>query len=326
MIQRTKPLVSVVIPVYQSEETLRELCVRIKNVFSSIDYEHEVIFIDDSSPDNSWKLIEEMSESADEFKVIGIQLSKNFGQHNAIFAGLKNANGDYIVVMDADLQDQPEDISKLLDCLESEDAFDLVFAIRGNRGDTFFKRKISSMYWRVFSFLTGIVTEGNVGTFGVFRRVVIDAIVSLPEANRNFGLLALWVGFRTGYITVNRNSRKFGKSSYNFAALLKMAIANIVSYSNRLLSMVLIVASFISVTSVVLGITVIINSATNPSEEVGWASLIAAVFFSTGLIMLAVGVSGLYIGQILNQTRNRPSYIIAKSLASKHSAEFRDLD
>jgi glycosyltransferase involved in cell wall biosynthesis len=319
MIQKSKPLVSVVIPVYRSEETLRELCVRIKNVFSSINFEYEIVLIDDSSPDKSWKLIEEMSKSANEFKVIGIQLSKNFGQHNAIFAGLKIATGDYVVVMDADLQDQPEDISKMLEYLESEDPFDLVFAIRGNRGDTFFKRKVSSMYWKVFSFLTGIRTEGNVGTFGAFRRVVIDAIVSLPEANRNFGLLALWVGFRTGYITVNRNSRKFGKSSYNFSALLKMAIANIVSYSNRLLSMVLIAALFISVTSVILGTSVIITSVSNPSEAAGWASLIAAVFFSTGLIMLAIGVSGLYIGQILNQARNRPSYIVSRSTGLERS-------
>jgi dolichol-phosphate mannosyltransferase len=311
----------VVIPVYRSEETLRELSARIKKVFRSIDYECEVILIDDSSPDNSWKLIEEISESANDFKIIGIQLSKNFGQHNAIFAGLKNAKGDYIVVMDADLQDQPEDIPKMLDYLDSEDAFDLVFAIRGNREDTFFKRKISSVYWKVFSFLTGIVTEGSVGTFGAFRRVVIEAIVTLPEANKNFGLLALWVGFRTGYITVNRKSRKFGKSSYSIAALLKMAIANIVSYSNRLLSMVLIVALLISGTSVILGTSVIITAASNPSEEAGWASLIAAVFFSTGLTMLAIGVSGLYIGQILNQTRNRPSYIIAKSTALDQGAK-----
>jgi glycosyltransferase involved in cell wall biosynthesis len=309
--QILKNRISIVIPVFMSSGTLEELCQRISESISEEVSEYEVVLVDDGSPDDSWKIIEGIVARSSESLVKGIRLSRNFGQHNAILAGLDAAKYEFIIVMDADLQDRPEDIPRLLEEISKSDELQIVVASRVQRGDRFLKKLSSRFYWSVFSYLSGIDPVHNIGTFGIYKRNVIDSIRKMPESNFNIGLLALWGGFKRGSLEINRDFRSVGKSSYNLATLVRMALRNTVSFSNRLLSLILSLAVFISLGSFTLGSVVLVNNIFSPSDANGWASLISVIFFSTGLVMASIGVSGLYVGQILEETRNRPKYLIS---------------
>jgi glycosyltransferase involved in cell wall biosynthesis len=287
------------------------LCKRISESVSKEVSEFEIILVDDGSPDASWKVIEGIVAHTSQSHVTGIRLSRNFGQHNAILAGLDVAKHEFIIVMDADLQDRPEDIPRLLDEISKSDELQIVVASRAQRGDRFLKKLSSRLYWSIFSYLSGIDPVHNIGTFGIYRRNVIDSIRKMPESNFNIGLLALWGGFKRGSIEINRDFRSIGKSSYKFVTLVRMALRNTVSFSNRLLSLILGLAVVISLVSFTLGSIVLVNNTFSPSEANGWASLISVIFFSTGLVMASIGVSGLYVGQILVETRNRPKYLVS---------------
>lgn len=300
---------SVVSPVYRAELVLEELVERISNSIPSSFNSFEIILVDDFSPDKSWQKIEEISKRNS--NVRGFKLSRNFGQHYAITAGLNQVKGDYIVVLDCDLQDQPEEINKLF--IESQKGYDIVLARRYERKDSLYKKTVSKLFYKTLSYLTGTKQDATVANFGIYSKQVIDEVVKLEEKIKYFPTMVKWVGFSTSYVNVEHASRSEGKSNYNLKKLLNLALDIILAYSDKPLRLIIKFGLSIALISFLMVIYVLFEKITGKVSVSGYASLIISIWFLSGCLLTTLGVVGLYIGKIFEGVKNRPSYIIEKS-------------
>ncbi len=300
---------SVVSPVYRAELVLEELVERISNSIPSAFNSFEIILVDDFSPDKSWQKIEEISKRNN--NVRGFKLSRNFGQHYAITAGLNQVKGDYIVVLDCDLQDQPEEINKLF--IESQKGYDIVLARRYERKDSLYKKTVSKLFYKTLSYLTGTKQDATVANFGIYSKQVINEVVKLEEKIKYFPTMVKWVGFSTSYVNVEHASRSEGKSNYNLKKLLNLALDIILAYSDKPLRLIIKFGLSIALISFIMVIYVLFEKITGKVSVSGYASLIISIWFLSGCLLTTLGVVGLYIGKIFEGVKNRPSYIIEKS-------------
>lgn len=296
---------SVVIPVYGCKNALRELYNRLVISLKKITEDYEIILVNDNCPQNSWEIIEQICK--EDNKVIGIEMSRNFGQMKAILAGLDNSTGDYIVVMDCDLQDKPEEIVKLYNKLN--EGYDIVFARRENRKDKKSKILISKIFYKIYSISTDVQYDSSLCNFSICRKKVIDSYCKLREEHRAYVMYLQWLGFRQATVNVEHNKRKEGKSSYNLKKRLKMASDIIFSQSDKLLKIIVNMGFVITLISLIATIAIIINYFVN-DVNAGWSSIIAAICFMSGIIISVIGIVGIYIGNIFIQTKQRPLYII----------------
>jgi glycosyltransferase involved in cell wall biosynthesis len=300
---------SIVSPIYRAELVLNELVERISNSIPSDFTSYEIILVDDFSPDKSWKKIIEVSNKNPNVK--GFKLSRNFGQHYAITAGLNQVSGDYVVVLDCDLQDQPEEIVKLY--FELKNGFDIVLARRYERKDSFYKKTISKLFYKLLSYLTGTKQDATVANFGIYSKQVIDEVIKLEEKIKYFPTMVRWVGFSTSYVNVEHASRSEGKSNYNFKKLLNLALDIILAYSDKPLRLIIKFGLSIALVSFVMVIYALFEKLTGQVSVSGYTSLIISIWFLSGCILTTLGVVGLYIGKIFEGVKNRPSYIIEKT-------------
>lgn len=304
------PTLSIVVPVYGCRECLIELCRRIDAaVAHQVTQNYEVVLVNDASPDLAWSVIEQLA-TADP-RIRGINLSRNFGQHCAITAGLDQSRGDWVVVMDCDLQDQPEEIPKLYEAAQS--GYDVVVGIRTHRRDSLFKRVSSRLFYRIFDYFTGTKVKNSIANFGIYSRKAVQGICSLREQHRSFGLFAIWVGFRRLEISVAHAQREVGETSYTLQKLVRLAMDSILAHSNTLLWVSVKLGLLISAASLFMGLWLIIRYLTWGIPLAGWTSLMVTIFFSTGLIIGCIGIMGLYIGKIFDEVKGRPLYIIAST-------------
>lgn len=301
---------SIVSPVYRAENILEELVERIKKSIPSDFDSFEIILVDDFSPDNSWKAIETLAVKHKE--IIGIKLSRNFGQHYAITAGLDNASGDFTVVMDCDLQDQPEEIEKLYQ--KAKEGYDVVLARRYDRKDSFFKKLVSKCFYKTLGYLTGSAQDETVANFGIYSRKVINEICGLRESIRYFPTMVKWVGFPTAYVNVDHAHRMEGESNYNLKRLLNLALDIILAFSNKPLRLIVKFGVTISMLSFVMAIYVVVRKIHGDVEVSGYASLMTSIWFLSGCILSTLGVVGLYVGKIFEGVKQRPLYIIEKKI------------
>jgi len=301
--------ISVVIPVYGCPEALPELCTRLVNSLTVITPFFEIIMVNDACPKNSWQVINMLSLKDKRLK--GLNLSKNFGQHYAITAGLDYANGDWIVVMDCDLQDQPEEIAKLYE--KTKEGYDIVVGKRAARKDNFIREYFSKSFSKVFSFFTGIKYDNQTCNYGIYSRKVIRNITRLREQNRNFGLFTIWVGFRRIEINIEHAARKYGKSSYSFKKQICLASDSLISYSNKLLELSVKSGIILACLSFMFGLWIIIRYLFWSITVSGWTSLIVSLYFLSGLILASIGIAGIYIGKIFNEVKGRPLYIVKET-------------
>lgn len=300
---------SIVSPVYRAELVLDELVERISNSIPSAFNSFEIILIDDFSPDNSWKKIMEIAKKNQNVK--GFKLSRNFGQHYAITAGLNQVSGDYIVVLDCDLQDQPEEIEKLFN--ESQKGFDIVLARRYERKDTFFKKTVSKLFYKTLSYLTGTKQDATVANFGIYSKKVIDEVVKLQEKIKYFPTMVKWVGFSTSYVDVEHASRAEGKSNYNLKKLINLALDIILAYSDKPLRLIIKFGLTIAFISFLMVVYVVYSKITGHFNVSGYASLLSSIWFLSGCILTTLGIVGLYVGKTFEGVKNRPTYIIEKT-------------
>ncbi|HCU01673.1 MAG: hypothetical protein UR66_C0017G0002 [Candidatus Moranbacteria bacterium GW2011_GWE1_35_17] len=306
-----KKFISVVTPVYKCEKCIDALCARLKSVIEKITDNFEIILVNDASPDNAWDVI--MKNSKNDPRIKGINLSRNFGQHYAITAGIDSAEGDWVVVMDCDLQDKPEEISKLYNkAIEGE--FDIVFGRRIMRKDGFLKRMASRFFYKVFEYLSGIKFDYTVANFSISKRLVIESFKDLREQNRSFPYFINWLGFNRGYVDIDHGKRDNGESAYTIKKLLKFALDNIIAYSNKPLILSIWVGLFFSFLSIAYVLYLILRYISYGVVIEGWTSVIVSIWFIGGLIFANLGVIGLYIGKIFNETKNRPLYIIKEKI------------
>jgi dolichol-phosphate mannosyltransferase len=300
---------SIVSPVYRAELVLDELVERISNNIPSAFNSFEIILVDDFSPDKSWQKIVEISKNNK--NVFGFKLSRNFGQHYAITAGLNQVTGDYVVVLDCDLQDQPEEIEKLFN--ESQKGFDIVLARRYERKDSLYKKTVSKLFYKTLSYLTGTKQDATVANFGIYSKQVINEVVKLEEKIKYFPTMVKWVGFSTSFVNVEHASRSEGKSNYNLKKLLNLALDIILAYSDKPLRLIIKFGLSIALISFAMVVYVLYEKVTGKVSVSGYASLIISIWFLSGCLLTTLGVVGLYIGKIFEGVKNRPSYIIEKT-------------
>jgi len=298
--------ISVVTPVYKAPTILPELIERLRIALSKITDSFEIILVDDGCPLNSWEIIAELSNKHS--FVRGIKFSRNFGQHYAITAGLDQAQGKWIVVMDCDLQDQPEEIQKLYD--KANNGFDCVLAARENRQDSFAKKFFSNAFYRILSELTGAKYDHRVANFGIYSQKVIQSINEFREPIRYFPGLIQYVGFKSETINIEHASRMEGKSSYNFKRLTNLALDIILAYSDKPLRTIIKLGLLISLLSFFYVGFSIWQWYTDQILVPGYTSLIASVWLLSGILISTLGIIGLYIGKTFEAVKSRPLYII----------------
>jgi dolichol-phosphate mannosyltransferase len=305
--------ISVVIPVYNAETCIRELCQRLVSTLAEISDNFEIVLIDDASPDRSWGIIEEIAASDPHVK--GIRFSHNFGQHHGITAGLDYCNGDRVVIMDCDLQDKPENIKFLYK--KAVEGYDVVLAIRGERKDPLLKILFSRMFYRIFNYLTDMNYDWQIGNFMMISRKVVENFRSMRENLRFFGALISWMGFSTARISVE-HGKQYRPSAYTFKKRMNLALSAIIAFSDKPLRLITKFGFFIALVSFLFGILLLIKSLLYGSPVMGWSSLIVSLYFIGGIIILILGIIGIYIGKIFSETKKRPLYIIqsTKNLSS----------
>lgn len=298
--------ISVVIPVYGCKTCLMELCSRLESTLSRIVAEYEIILVNDASPDNAWEIISCLVVKDQRIK--GINLSKNFGQHHAITAGLDYTCGEWVVVMDCDLQDQPEEIYKLYN--EAIRGYDVVLGRRVERKDSVLKKTGSKLFYSVYDYLTDQQSDATIANFGIYNQKVIDNIKKMREQNRNFPLFVRWLGFKVSEIDIEHAVRAEGISSYNLKKLLNLAIDSIVSQSNKPLRLSIKAGFFLSFVSFVYAIYLISRHFFLGVSVPGWTSVMVSLYFIAGLVLANMGVLGLYLGKIFDETKGRPLYVV----------------
>ena len=304
------PLLSIVSPVYLAEDIVDELVKRLVDSLSEITDNFEIILVEDSSPDNSWGSIER--NCLLDKRVKGIQLSRNFGQHQAISAGLEKSLGEWIVVMDCDLQDRPEEIIKLYH--KTNEGFDVVLASRINRNDTFYKKYSSIYYYKILSYLTGEEMDHTVANFGIYKRDVIKNVCNMRENIRFFPTMIKWVGFKQTKIEIEHSKRPVGESSYTLKKLLNLAFSIILASSEKPIKLIIKIGLIISLISFIISIKIFIDYLDGTITVLGYSSLFISICFFSGLILMTLGIVGLYIGKIFTEVKGRPLFIIRKEL------------
>lgn len=301
--------VSVVSPVYGCRECLEQLVDGVETALRSRAASFEVVLVDDGSPDGAWAAIQALTE--DRSWLTGVRLSRNFGQHPAIDAGLRQASGDWIVVMDCDLQDPPSAIPQLLD-KAINDGYDVVFAQRQNRQDKASKRLSSWAFYRLLSWLTGVPQDASSANFGVFNRSVIDVVTQMPERDKAFPLMVRWAGFRIGYQPVEHAARAHGSTSYSLGRLIRLGTQIVLGYSDKPLRMVAVGGMACSLVSFLMAALSVLLFFNGHITVAGYTSLMASVWLLGGLVLFSVGVVGLYVGQVFANVQGRPPAVIAE--------------
>lgn len=304
--EKLKNKISFVVPVYQSDKTINRLVSEINKVMREIPEPFEVILIDDRSTDDGWKIMQEISELQNNIK--SVRLSRNYGQHPAIMAGLSLVTGDWIVVMDCDLQDQPKEVLKLYN--KAQEGFDAVLARRKKRKDGFLKKVSSFLFSKIYSFFTDTQYDNEIANFGIYNRKVINGILKISDNIKFFPLFVKLVGFNVTSIEVEHASRPEGRTSYSYSKLLKMAFNTIISFSNKPLKLFVKGGITISFISILFGIYNLYLTLTDQIIVSGYSSIIISIWFLSGIIITTIGVCGIYIGKIFDQTKNRPVFII----------------
>ncbi|MEH2382466.1 MAG: glycosyltransferase family 2 protein [Nostoc sp.] len=307
--------ISVVIPVYKAEDSLHELYQRLKASLEIISEDFEIILVEDCGGDRSWEIIVELAKEDPRIK--GIQFSRNFGEQYGITAGLDHCNAEWVVIMDCDLQDRPEEIPRLY--AKAQEGYDIVLARRGKRKDPILKRLTSSLFYKVFNYLADINYDGQVNNFRIVSRKVVDSFRVLREQLRFFSLLVEWIGFPTASIDVQHGSRFAGKSTYTFNKLWKLGSETLVAYSDKPLRLSIKLGFLISFLAFLYGIYTFIDVLLYGTTVTGWTSLIVSLYFLCGIIIAFLGIIGLYLGKTFDETKRRPLYIIRQYSDSKDS-------
>lgn len=298
--------VSVVSPVYRGEKMVEELVRRNVEVLSRMGVDYEVILVNDASPDGSWSEI--VKECKKNPNVKGLNLSRNFGQHYAITAGLAHASGDWIVVMDCDLQDQPEEIPNLY--AQAMEGYDIVLARRVNKKFGVFKRMSSTLFHYFFDKLSGTKTDETVANYGIYSKQVISEYNKIPEYTRSFPSIISYLGFKKTAIDVEHAERIEGKSSYSISRLLKLAFDVIISNSNKPLRVAVGLGFGMSLLSFLLAAYNVLAKLCGIIQVEGYTTTVFSIWFVGGLLLFVMGMLGLYIGKIFDQVKGRQLYIV----------------
>ena len=301
---------SIVIPIFNEEESFGVLAGRLRGVMGQLDGPAEVVLVDDGSRDRSYELMVAVHAEDPRFKVL--QLSRNFGHQIAITAGMDVAAGQAVIVMDADLQDPPEVILEM--AARWREGFEVVYAVREHReGETLFKRKTATLFYGIQRRLAEIEQPVEVGDFRLVDRKALDAFLQMRERNRYVRGMFSWVGFRQTAVPYRRASRAAGESKYPLRRMLRLAFDGFVGFSTAPLRFALALGLFMAAASVLYGIVAIAMKLAGLALVPGYASLLVTITFLSGVQLTVIGIMGQYVARIYDETRARPLYLVRDS-------------
>jgi dolichol-phosphate mannosyltransferase len=313
--------------VYGCRDCLPELHQRLTAQLESITADYEVILVDDRSPDGSWSVLK--SISAADGKVKAIRLSRNFGQHNAITAGLAASEGKWTVVMDCDLQDPPEDIPALYEA-GRRDGYDLVLARRASRSHSLVRLTLARIYFKLLNTFMGTKIDGSFGTFSILSRKVVDAYLAMGDRDRHYLFVLQWLGFEQGSIQVEQAARRAGRSTYTLGRLIRHAVRGVFFQTTNVLLYIVYFGFFLAAGGMVLALyDLYLVAVAHPPP--GYTSVMVATIIIGGFIIVSTGVTGLYIGRVFEQVKGRPLYVIDEVAqkarpATKSRSEHREVE
>lgn len=302
--------ISVVVPVYGCRAALPELHRRLVSTLESIVDSFEIILVDDCCPQNSWIVIKEICQT--DSRVKSLRFSRNFGQAKAITAGLDCCSGEWIVVMDCDLQDRPEFIKNLYE--KALKGYDVVFARRIDRKDSIITKSLSKVFFKIYDYFADEKTDNSICNFSISRRIVIENYCRMREHGRAYMLFLKWLGFRQTAIDAPADKRYEGESSYNLRKKIVLAFECITAQSNKPLKFSAGLGFIISLISLLYVVYLTIRYFVGIEIPEGWTTIVVSIYLVGGLLMFAIGVLGLYIGNIFDEVKNRPLYVIAEKL------------
>ena len=302
-------LLSIVVPCYNEEESVKLFLSEIQSILA--DYNFEVIFVNDGSSDNTLDVIKDLADSNSNVKYISF--SRNFGKESAIYAGLSNANGDLVCLIDADLQHPPRLIPEMIESICSGEA-DVVAARRTSRkGESRVKSFFSHMFYKVFNRISQITLVEGATDFRVMKRIVVDAVLDLPEYNRFSKGLFQWVGFETKWIAYENVERVAGESAWSFRQLVRYSIEGVVAFTTIPLTIVIFLGTILSVVAFLYMLFIIIKYLIYSDPVQGFATTMSVILLLGGIQLLSIGALGKYLEKTYTETKKRPIYIVRES-------------
>ena len=306
---QTEYMISIVVPVYNEMEVLPEFHARISGVLDQLSLGAEVIYVNDGSDDDSLSLLNEIYEQ--DARVAILDLSRNFGKEIAMTAGLHKAQGDAVIVIDADLQDPPELIPRLID--EWQKGYDVIYAKRARReGESAFKKLTAHLFYRLMRSIGQIKIPEDTGDYRLLSRRAVDALNTLSEQHRFMKGLFTWIGYRQKAVIYERDPRHAGESKWNYWHLWNFAIEGITSYSSAPLKLASYLGLLTALGAFSYGIFIIIRTMLYGDPVQGYPSMIVIILFLGGVQLMSIGVLGEYVGRIFTETKRRPLYFINK--------------
>lgn len=312
--------ISIVSPVYGCRDCLEVLADAVRHAFDGSGLDWELVLVDDRGPDNPWPTICELA--AKDARVRGLRLSRNHGQHLAIWAGLAEAKGDHVAIIDCDLQDDPSVIPELYQRMR-ENQVDAVLVDRGAWTDSRFRRLASRSFYGTVKYLTGVAIN-NIGNFGLYSRRMVDTLLLFEEQEVFLPVMVSLTGLTTARHTVDRDARHAGDSSYSIRRLLQLAVAIIIRFTDRPLKLSVIVGLVISGAAAVISLLLLILWLMGTFTVQGWTSTILSMWFLSGLILATLGIHGFYLGRVFREVQRRPRILIetmTEPAARRHVGE-----
>ncbi len=299
-------MLSVVIPAFNEQENIPVTTERMREILSPIT-EYELIFVDDGSRDNTWKIIKELSEKDSSVK--GLHFSRNFGKEGAIFAGLKAASGDCVAVIDCDLQHPPELLPEMLDAWKN--GAEVVEAVKASRGkEGIIYKLFAKTFYRMMKNSANVDLDGA-SDYKLMDRKVIDALNEMPERLTFFRALSCWVGFKTEKIEFDVAPRNAGKTKWSFRKLFKYALSSITSFTNVPMQIITVSGILFFIFAIILGVQTIVNFCTGNAAD-GFSTVILLILITGSILMLGIGIIGYYLSKIYEEIKCRPRYIVSE--------------
>lgn len=306
-----KELISIVVPMYYEELVAQECYNRLKEVMDLNKINYEFIFVNDGSKDKTLEILSNISKSDERAKVVSF--SRNFGHQNAVTAGVFHANGDAIVIIDADLQDPPEVISEMIQ--KWKEGFQVVYAKRKQRkGETWFKLLTAKYFYKFLQSMSEVEIPRDTGDFRLIDRKVAEVFKNMPERNRFIRGMISWVGFKQYALEYERQERFAGETKYPLKKMIKFASDGIIAFSAKPLKIISIIGIFSIIFSFLLLIYSVVVKVTGAYSVPGWSSIICAISFFSGVQLLSLGVIGQYIARVYDESKSRPLYIVEETI------------
>lgn len=310
--RKNNKMISIIVPCFNEEEGIEKFYIETKKVIDQInnEYDYELLFIDDGSKDETLNKVKKIRKNDENIRIISF--SRNFGKEAAMYAGLENFIGDYVVIMDADLQNDPRIILDMINGIK--EGYDVVTTCRNRKGESIVKSLFSRIFYGVMGKVGAIKIRQGSQDYRMMTRKVAESIVMLKEYNRFSKGIFNWVGFNVKYLEVENRTRADGKSKWNFRKLFSYAIDGITSFTTVPLKISIVLGFIISFISIIMGVEIVLQTIISGKDVPGYASTITAVLFIGGIQLISTGILSEYISKMYLEVKNRPKYIIKEKI------------